>query len=236
MIGGRDYGESQFNHAVARRQPGSVFKPFVYAAAFDNAVDGIQPMVTPPPPLADEPTMFQFDGKNTHRTITARRFTGKVTVARRTNNSLNVATVKVAEMVGYRRVVQIARQMGLDPQFGPTPAVALGAYETDASRMWPPRTPRSRPMGARAEPLLCPRVVEANGNVLEKNSPQPAGARSPRGVPGGPVYGRRGRPRHRRASPGEGFHGGPRRERPARRETDGLPDSPRICVRDVDRL
>jgi penicillin-binding protein 1B len=47
LVGGRDYGESQLNHAEARRQPGSVFKPFVYAAAFDNAVEGLQPVVTP---------------------------------------------------------------------------------------------------------------------------------------------------------------------------------------------
>ncbi len=40
VVGGRDYGQSQLNHVVARRQPGSVFKPFVYAAAFDNAVKG----------------------------------------------------------------------------------------------------------------------------------------------------------------------------------------------------
>ena len=47
LVGGRNYGESQLNHAVAHRQPGSVFKPFVYAAAFDNAVDGLHRSVTP---------------------------------------------------------------------------------------------------------------------------------------------------------------------------------------------
>jgi len=45
LIGGRDYGQSQLNHALAHRQPGSVFKPFVYAAAFNNAVDGAQPVL-----------------------------------------------------------------------------------------------------------------------------------------------------------------------------------------------
>src|SRR6202167_2875693 len=47
LVGGRNYGESQLNHALARRQPGSVFKPFVYAAAFDDGVEGISPVVTP---------------------------------------------------------------------------------------------------------------------------------------------------------------------------------------------
>ena len=63
LVGGRDYGESQLNHALARRQPGSVFKPFVYAAAFDNVTKGLTPVVTPVTTVDDEPTTFEFDGK-----------------------------------------------------------------------------------------------------------------------------------------------------------------------------
>src|SRR5262249_22503684 len=62
LVGGRDYGTSQLNHAIAHRQPGSVFKPFVYAAAFTNAVDGVQPIVTPVTTVDDEPTTFEFEG------------------------------------------------------------------------------------------------------------------------------------------------------------------------------
>src|SRR5260221_11743689 len=53
VIGGRDYGQSQLNHAPAHRQPGSVFKPFFFAAAFDSAVHGGQPVVFPPTPIDD---------------------------------------------------------------------------------------------------------------------------------------------------------------------------------------
>src|SRR5262252_6314544 len=56
VVGGRDYGWSQLNHALAHRQPGSVFKPFVYAAAFDNAVDNVQPRITTATTIDDEPT------------------------------------------------------------------------------------------------------------------------------------------------------------------------------------
>ncbi len=63
-MGGRSDGESQLNHALAHRQPGSVFKPFVYAAAFDNAVKDLQPIVTPVTTVDDVPTTFQFDGKD----------------------------------------------------------------------------------------------------------------------------------------------------------------------------
>src|SRR5271157_2476897 len=129
LIGGRDYGQSQLNHALSHRQPGSVFKPFVYAAAFNNAVDGAQPIVTPATTVDDEPTVFEFDGQEYTPNNYGERFMGKVTVRQALTNSLNVATVKVAELVGYGRVVQIARQMGLPANIRPTPAVALGAYE-----------------------------------------------------------------------------------------------------------
>ena len=121
IIGGRDYGQSQLNHALAHRQPGSVFKPFVYAAAFNNAVDGAQPVVTPATTVDDEPTVFEFDGQEYTPNNYGERFMGRVTVRQALTNSLNMATVKVAELVGYGRVVQIARQMGLGPISGPRP-------------------------------------------------------------------------------------------------------------------
>src|SRR5664279_3574582 len=60
LVGGRDYGRSQLNHVLAKRQPGSSFKPFVYAAALTSAVDGSQTLITPATTLTDEPTTFQF--------------------------------------------------------------------------------------------------------------------------------------------------------------------------------
>src|SRR5229473_2788387 len=129
VIGGRDYGQSQLNHALAHRQPGSVFKPFVYAAAFDSAVDGVQPIVTPATTIDDEPTTFEYDGVDYTPNNFGERFMGRVTARDALTNSLNVATVKVAELIGYGRVVQIARQMGLGNNIRATPAVALGAYE-----------------------------------------------------------------------------------------------------------
>jgi penicillin-binding protein 1B len=170
LIGGRDYGQSQLNHALAHRQPGSVFKPFVYAAAFNNAVDGAQPLVTPATTVDDEPTVFEFDGQEYTPNNYGERFMGKVTVREALTNSLNVATVKVAEMVGYGRVVQIARQMGLSSNIKPTPAVALGAYELTPVDVAGAYTAFAT-LGTRAEPMYVKSVAGANGNVLEKNSP-----------------------------------------------------------------
>jgi len=171
VIGGRDYGQSQLNHALARRQPGSVFKPFVYAAAFDNAVDGVQPVITPATTIDDEPTTFEFDGKEYTPNNYGEKFMGRVTVRDALTNSLNVATVKVAELIGYGRVVQVARQMGLGTNILPTPAVALGAYEMTPMDVAAGYTTFAN-IGTRAEPQFLHSVVNSNGEVLEKFTPQ----------------------------------------------------------------
>ena len=77
LVGGRNYGESQLNHALARRQPGSVFKPFVYAAAFDDTVLGVQPVVTRSPRWTTCPQRSILTGRKIRRTITARNFTAQ---------------------------------------------------------------------------------------------------------------------------------------------------------------
>jgi penicillin-binding protein 1B len=179
VIGGRDYGQSQLNHALARRQPGSVFKPFVYAAAFDNAVDGVQPIITPATTIDDEPTTFQFDGKEYTPNNYGERFMGRVTVRDALTNSLNVATVKLAELIGYGRVVQVARQMGLGTNIGPTPAVALGAYEMTPIDVAAGYTTFAT-IGTRAEPQFLRSVVGADGTQLEKFTPQTHMALDPR--------------------------------------------------------
>ena len=160
VIGGRDYGQSQLNHALAHRQPGSVFKPFVYAAAFSNAVNNVQPVITPATTIDDEPTTFQFDGKEYTPNNYGEKFMGHVTVRDALTNSLNVATVKVAELIGYGRVVQIARQMGLGTNIQPTPAVALGAYEMTPVDVAAGYTAFAT-MGTRAEPEFLHRVTSS---------------------------------------------------------------------------
>jgi penicillin-binding protein 1B len=179
VIGGRDYGQSQLNHALAHRQPGSVFKPFVYAAAFDNAVDNVQPIITPATTVDDEPTTFEFDGKEYTPNNFGEKFMGRVTVRDALTNSLNVATVKVAELIGYGRVVQVARQMGLGTNIQPTPAVALGAYEMTPVDVAAGYTAFAT-VGTRAEPQFLRNVVSAEGNTLEKFTPQTHAALDPR--------------------------------------------------------
>jgi penicillin-binding protein 1B len=179
VIGGRDYGQSQLNHALAHRQPGSVFKPFVYAAAFDNAVDGVQPIVTPATTIDDEPTTFEYDGVDYTPNNFGEKFMGRVTARDALTNSLNVATVKVAELIGYGRVVQIARQMGLGNNIRATPAVALGAYEMTPVDVAAGYTTFAN-IGMRAEPQFIRNIIGADGEVLEKVTPQTHTALDPR--------------------------------------------------------
>lgn len=179
LVGGRDYGESQLNHALARRQPGSVFKPFVYAAAFDNAAEGMQPVITPVTTVDDEPTTFQFDGKEYTPNNYGEQYYGPVTVRDALIHSLNVATVKVAEMIGYQRVVAVARQMGLGSNIQPTPAVALGAYEMTPLDVAAGYTAFAD-SGVRAEPLFIRSVVSAEGDVEESGAPETHAVLDPR--------------------------------------------------------
>src|SRR5437660_7006469 len=60
LVGGRDYAWSQLNHAVARRPTGSIFKPFVYAAALNTALDGSPSLITPASTVTDAPSTFVY--------------------------------------------------------------------------------------------------------------------------------------------------------------------------------
>ena len=179
LVGGRNYGESQLNHALARRQPGSVFKPFVYAAAFDNAGEGFTPIVTPVTTVDDVPTTFEFDGKEYTPDNYGEEFYGTVTVRDALIHSLNVATVKVAELIGYQRVVNLTRQMGLGTNIQPTPAVALGAYEMTPIDVAAAYTPFAS-NGFRAEPLFLRSVLAADGTIEETVGPRTRAVLDPR--------------------------------------------------------
>jgi penicillin-binding protein 1B len=129
LVGGRNYGVSQLNHVLAKRQPGSIFKPFVYAAAMDTGVENSARVLTPSTMVLDEPTTFWFDGNPYSPSNFAHEFYGNVTLRTALAHSLNIATVKVAEMVGYDAVVDMANRAGMNYHIHPTPSVALGSYE-----------------------------------------------------------------------------------------------------------
>jgi penicillin-binding protein 1B len=179
LLGGRDYGQSQLNRVLAHRQPGSAFKPFVYAAAFEGDVDGVQPVLTPATTVVDEPTTFDFDGKEYTPNNYGEKFHGAVTLRDALTYSLNVATVKVAELVGYTRVVDMAHQLGLSSSIQATPSMALGAYEMTPLDVAAGYTILADE-GVRAEPMFIQSVVNSDGTALEQNTPRTRPALDPR--------------------------------------------------------
>jgi len=129
LVGGRSYGVSQLDHAVAKRQPGSSFKPFVYTAALSSVLTNGGPMITPATTVVDEPTTFWFDQKPYEPANHKKEYNGTVTLRYALAHSLNVPAVKVAEMTGFDKVAETARAAGLNVDIKPTPSIALGAYE-----------------------------------------------------------------------------------------------------------
>jgi penicillin-binding protein 1B len=135
LVGGRNYGASQLNHAISKRQPGSIFKPWVYAAAMNTAITGGPRTLTPATIVVDEPTTFWFGDTAYEPNNFEHVFYGPVTLRRALAKSMNVATMKVAEMVGYSTIVNLARKAGINSDTKATPAVALGAYEATPVEM-----------------------------------------------------------------------------------------------------
>jgi penicillin-binding protein 1B len=131
LVGGRSYGLSQLDHAMAKRQPGSSFKPFVYATAMASPLEQSGKLITPATTVEDEPTTFYFDDKIYEPADFkgAHQYMGTVTLRQALANSLNIPAVKIAEMVGYDKVAETAHAVGLNFDIKATPAIALGAYE-----------------------------------------------------------------------------------------------------------
>jgi penicillin-binding protein 1B len=138
LVGGRSYGRSQYNRVMqARRQPGSTFKPFVYLTAFEATFDDPSlPPITPATVVEDAPAVFFYEDKEYIPTNYEDAYFGMVTLRTALAKSLNVATVKVAEMVGYDKVAALwSQKIGIGAPIQPYPAVALGAFEATPFEM-----------------------------------------------------------------------------------------------------
>ncbi len=130
MVGGRSYGQSQYNRIIAaHRQPGSSFKPFVYAAALETPFTEAPQKITPAKTYVDEPFTFYFENTVYSPKNFGGKYLGLVNLREALIHSLNLATVHLAEDVGYDEVVKLARRAGFGDNLKPYPSVALGAFE-----------------------------------------------------------------------------------------------------------
>ncbi len=128
MVGGRDYRSSQFNRAVqAKRQPGSLFKPLVYLAAFEATKDAGSSAVTPASLILDAPMTFESPAGPWSPQNYDRRFRGMVTIRAALEQSLNVPAVRVAQTVGVKRIVRLAHELGIKSPLDDNLSLALGS-------------------------------------------------------------------------------------------------------------
>jgi len=166
MVGGRDYNESQFNRAVqAKRQPGSLFKVFVYLAAFQKGVD-------PPMTAVDRPVQIGDWAPENY----GGRFRGQMTLRSAFAHSINSVAVQVADAIGIQAVIDTAHKLGVQSELPAVPSLALGAGEVTLLEM----TRAFAAIAADAESVepYAIRAVRNGDRVLftrQKSQLQPAG-------------------------------------------------------------
>ena len=164
LVGGRQYERGSFNRAfLARRQPGSAFKPFVYAAALAAGF-------TPASLVDDEPVEVEQDGRIWTPANYGGEYMGRVTMRRALMKSSNAAAVRISRVVGEQRVIQTAHRNGITSPLSPVPAIALGALEVTPIELVTAYAPFANG-GLRVRPRLVRRIERADGSVLWSEEP-----------------------------------------------------------------
>ncbi len=175
LTGGVHFYKSQFDRASqARRQPGSAFKPLVYAQAFNTAF-------SPASILMDEP--LDLPGKKNQKNWRPRNFSGKhygpTTLSTALIKSRNVIAIKLLQEVGIKNVIFLARQMGINSNLHPNLSMALGASEVSLLELTSAYTVFATG-GSFQKPIFITRILDRHGKVLEENLPHPKQVLDPR--------------------------------------------------------
>lgn len=173
MVGGRDYGKSQLNRVSdALRQPGSVFKPFVYATALNTAYDPVPRLITPATTYIDEPKTFSYDNQEYSPGNFGDTYSrAPVTLRDGLVHSLNVVTVDVAMEVTIGRVMNLAAKAGLPKPPHAYPAMALGTSEATPLQVASAYTGFAT-LGTRTTPIAINRITTGSGVTIAAPTPQ----------------------------------------------------------------
>jgi penicillin-binding protein 1A len=166
MIGGEDFSDSQFNRAVqARRQPGSAFKPIVYAAALAKGL-------TPATRINDSP--LQLPGSAPGQTWTPKNFDGKfhgpTTLRDGLIHSRNIVTIKLLQKTGIKPTITLARQLGIRTQLSEDLSLALGSSEVSLGELTAAYAPFGNG-GKAVRPIFIDKIIDRDGKILEENKP-----------------------------------------------------------------
>ena len=180
LVGGRNYNASQYDHATAKRPTGSIFKPFVYATAFNTSLNGMSlgenGVFTAVSLLNDDPQ--DFGGGYTPGNFVHGEYPGMVTAATAIEHSLNIATIALAQKVGFGNVASLARSAGITSAQG-TPAVAIGTYDATPLDMAGAYTVFANG-GVHLKPWMLASVRNTNGDIVTDFTPQASQVLDPR--------------------------------------------------------
>jgi penicillin-binding protein 1A len=165
LVGGSDFLRSEFNRAIyARRQPGSAFKPFVYLAALEAGR-------RPEDVIDDSPVRYTSGGKVWAPENYDGKFRGPITLQQALEESVNVATVRLAEELHPRRVMEVARRLGIQSPLPEDLTLALGSGDVTLLELVTAYGALAN-QGVRMEPIAVRHVTDAQGRLVEENIPQ----------------------------------------------------------------
>ena len=162
MVGGRDFLETQFNRAIqSRRQPGSAFKPIIYAAALDKGYTPATTIIDSPIVFKDTERDFTWKPKNYKKT-----FYGPVLLRKALAKSMNVITIKILQDIGIDYAIDYAAKLGITSPLSRNLSIALGSSGVSLLEIVEAYSVFAN-MGYRIEPVFITRIVDRDGNVLE---------------------------------------------------------------------
>ncbi|HHW20847.1 penicillin-binding protein 1A [Thermodesulfovibrio thiophilus] len=165
LVGGNDFWETQYNRVFSLRQPGSAFKPFVYAVAL---MEGYSPDDL----ILDTPV--SFPGPAANKIWSPRNYNneyyGEVSLRTAIARSLNAATVRLASQVGIKKVVEFAEQCGLSTKIYPYLSTALGASDIKPIELTQAYSVFAT--GKKIKPIFYEKIIDHNGVVIEENKPE----------------------------------------------------------------
>ena len=163
MIGGRDFMESQFNRAIqSRRQPGSAFKPIIYAAALDKGYTPASIIVDSPIVFEDSERDFVWKPKNYKE-----KFFGPTLFRTALAHSRNVVTIKILKDIGVDYAIDYARKLGITANLSRDLSIALGSSGLSLLELVRAYSVFANG-GYLVEPVFITKIVDRDGNVLEE--------------------------------------------------------------------
>ena len=166
MVGGREFRESQFNRAIqSRRQPGSAFKPIIYAAAIDKGYTPATMLIDSPIVFEDTDRDFKWKPKNYKET-----FHGPTLLREALAKSRNVVTVKILRDIGIDYIIEYARKLGITSNINRDLSIALGSSGLSLLELVKAYSVFGN-QGELIEPVFITKILDRDGNILEEATP-----------------------------------------------------------------